>query len=171
MNLNLFDNHLSYIKNINAYTHKHQCRNCDKLFKTLHKCKLHEPKCHNTTKYQFPGGYFNLSKTIFERLEEYGINTNPEERFNDWFLCFDFESLLIKLDSQEEGKLKFTQYHHPVSVSICSNVDGYREARCFIDNSLEHLLKQMKMYMSSISNKVKLLALEKWRGIFEELKN
>ena len=33
MHLNLFDNHLSYIANLNAYTQKYQCPSCDMHFR------------------------------------------------------------------------------------------------------------------------------------------
>ena len=45
MNLNMFENHLSYIKNKKAYSQKHVCQNCDKLFKTNRNLIRHQTSC------------------------------------------------------------------------------------------------------------------------------
>ena len=94
MHLNLFDKHLSYISNLNAYTQKYQCPSCQMHFKYVQSMKRHSLKCQGRTKHRFPGGFYSSPKSIFDKLEEYGIVVPAEERIFPWFLVFDFEEML-----------------------------------------------------------------------------
>ena len=98
MNLNMYDNHLSFITNIQAYCKKYQCINCDMLFKTAKACKRHQISCSLATGYKFPGGYHTTSADIFSQLEEFGIVVPPEDRFYEYFAVYDFESYLKRLE-------------------------------------------------------------------------
>ena len=86
MHLNLFDKHLSYISNLNAYTQKYQCPSCQMHFRYVHNMRKHSRNCQGRTKHRFPGGFYSSPKTIFDKLEEYGIVVPAEERIFPWFL-------------------------------------------------------------------------------------
>ncbi|CAH1777342.1 unnamed protein product, partial [Owenia fusiformis] len=76
MNLNQYDKHLSYITNMGMYSRKYRCRNCDKLFDRTTNLKRHESKCKEATAFKFPGGYYNLNPSLFEKLESNGYDTS-----------------------------------------------------------------------------------------------
>ena len=111
IHLNLFDKHLSYISNINAYTQKYQCPACQMHFRRLDHMKKHRSKCQGKTKHQFPGGFYSALKTIFDKLEEQGIAAPSEERIFRWFLVFDFEAMLSSVQESKSEKLTWTAQH------------------------------------------------------------
>jgi hypothetical protein len=166
MNLNMHQGHLSYIKNMEAYCHKYKCIKCDKLFKTCSNLSKHFRTCDSATKYIYPGGYFHSPTTVFDKLEEIGIFVEHEERIFPYFMVFDFESLLLKEEIKTSEKLTWTHKHVPISVSICSNVNGFSEAKCWVDVDTDRLLKSMVDYMYQISEEVYKLALRRWSHVF-----
>ena len=167
MYLNMYDNHLCYIVNFTAYCKKFQCKVCSKLFTSNYKCAVHERKCKAKTKIKFPGGYYSLPKTMFEKLDEYGISVNRNDRHYPWFITYDFESLLVK--DKEISHLKWHTTHKPVSVSVCSNVEGFEDAEFFLDDDLDSLLSQMINYMNKISEKAFRLSKSKWNYVSDHL--
>ena len=66
MNLNIYEQHLSYIKNLKLYSSKYECVKCGKLFKTNCSLTRHKSSCDKKNTLVFPGGYFQTRKTIFE---------------------------------------------------------------------------------------------------------
>ena len=161
MHLNLFDKHLSYISNLNAYTQKYQCPSCQMHFRKPSNMKRHSLKCEGRTKHRFPGGFYSSPKTIFDKLEEHGIVVPTEERIFPWFLVFDFE--------QNSEKLTWTAEHVPISVSVCSNVEGFKTPNCIIEPNTNELVAQMVQYMSQISDKSYELAKAKFSEAFAKL--
>ena len=169
MHLNLFDKHLSYISNLNAYTQKYQCPSCQMHFKYVQSMKRHSLKCQGRTKHRFPGGFYSSPKTIFDKLEEYGIVVPAEERIFPWFLVFDFEAMLTPAQESKSDKLTWTAEHVPISVSICSNVEGFKTPHCIIEPNTNELVAQMVQYMSQISDKSYELAKAKFSKAFAKL--
>ena len=62
LHLNLFENHLSYIKNLTVCTKKYQCATCDRHFSRTDNMKRHQKICKGQTKYRFPGGFYSTPK-------------------------------------------------------------------------------------------------------------
>ncbi len=92
-------------------------------------------------KHTFPGGKYNKSKSIFDRIEELyndlikkektyilyhnfnPIVANEDAKYYPYECAFDFEAMLKKIEiTDNEKKLQITSEHVPVSVSIFSNV-------------------------------------------------
>ena len=48
---------------------------------------------------------------------------------------------------KEDKKLEYLREHIPVSVSVCSNVPGYTEPKCFINLDPDQLVQDMLDYM------------------------
>jgi hypothetical protein len=171
MNLNLYENHLSYIANMNVFAKKFKCVKCEELFRSQSNLKRHVATCIAATKYVYPGGFFSPSKTVFDELEEIGIYVREEDRIFEWFLVFDFEALLLKTNIKTSEKLQWSHKHVPMSVSVCSNVDGFKQPKCFVNIDTDDLLKSMVDYMYLISNTAYILAREKWSHVVEMLKD
>ncbi|CAG2213159.1 unnamed protein product [Mytilus edulis] len=129
MHVNQFDHHLSYIANLPAYTQKYQCGTCDRHFKHVNSMKRHQLKCTGQTVYRFKGGFYSNPKTIFDKLEEHGIRV--QDRLYPWFVVYDFEAMLVSIQESNSDKLSWTQRHEPISVSVCSNVEGFIEPHSF----------------------------------------
>jgi hypothetical protein len=86
MNLNLYMNHFSYIKDLRSNSRSYVCRNCDKLWKHLGMFHRHEKYCKGCVRYKQPGEVYHTTKTVFEELEDEGIIVPPEHRYYQDFL-------------------------------------------------------------------------------------
>ena len=170
MYLNVYDQHLSYITNFSAYAQKFECPSCNRMFKLMWDVKRHLRVCSTLTKYKYPGGHHKAPEDIFSQLEEYGINVSMDERFFPWFGVYDFEAILKKNKQQNSDKLTWTTEHVPISVSICSNVPEFKDAKCIINPDTDQLIEEMVEYFTHISAQSSKLAMEKWSCTIDELK-
>ena len=171
MYLNLHDKHLSYIKDVKQYCKKYQCPSCKKLFDRQFNCKQHMKICNGATKYIFPGGFHQQNNSIFDDLEEIGIHVQQCDRFYNYFIVYDFESILKKIDSSQDSNTITTAEHIPISVSISSNVPNYTEPHCIIEEDKETLAKKMLEYMEEIQTIAQSEIEDKLSTVMEELES
>ena len=169
MTLNLFDTHLSYVSNVEAYLQKYQCASCGRHFDYLSHWKRHRGTCANATQYEFPGRFHKMNSTIFDRLEEFNIIVPENERVFKWFVVYDFEAVLSHIDDQQTARLKWLRRHDPISVSVSSNVDGFREPRGFVNKDSKALIESMMEYIGSISDQVYENAQATWSSVITTL--
>ena len=125
MYLNMYDNHFSYITNFEKLVKRFQCDKCLKLFKRQWNLKRHHTNCYDRTKYSFPGGFYCNSVTLFEKLKSLDIHVPIEYQFYNKFIVWDMEAILLKSNISHSDKMTWVSQHHPVSVSIASNVENY----------------------------------------------
>ena len=170
MYLNIYRNHLSLIKNMNQYTMKYTCQHCRKHFKKANKLKIHERMCQERIKLVFPGKYFTMKPSIFERLSDFGINVEKSNQFYTSFAVYDFEACLMKVQEQDcTNKLQWLQEHKPISVSICSNIGPFTKPECFVEVDEDILLEKMVSYLTKIQKHNSKTIYIKFRKIFERL--
>ena len=55
-----------------------------------------------------------------------------EERTFFWFICYDFEAILQKVDDRPTETLAWTHQHNPTSESLCSNIETHRGPVCLV---------------------------------------
>ena len=171
MNLNKYENHLSLIINIDQYTKKFACVHCGKLFHRVCKLKVHEKNCQKRIRLVFPGKYFTVKTGIYDQLCDLGIDIEKSKRFFPFFAVFDFEACLIKIpnDDSQEKKLKWLQEHRAVSVSVCSNVNGYTSPKCFVNVNEDELLQHLVEYLAEISHSSLRIMKRKFKKVFDKL--
>ncbi len=169
MHLNLWENHLSLILKLNAFAKKFQCRSCSRLFHLSIAMKRHEGKCKSKKRISYPGGYYSHPTTIFEELAQHGIVVPEEDRYNEHFCVYDFESYLETVEDERTPKVDWLQKHNPISVSVCSTLPDFTEPKCFIDENPKQLLALMIDYMLEIQGSYQALSSEKWGGALEQL--
>ena len=169
MYVNLYENNLSYIRNFTMYAKKYQCKTCDRHFTRASDLHRHQPSCSNKTRFVYPGGFYRLAESIFEKLEQYGVHVPEEERIFPWFVCYDFEAMLHPVNDHATAVLEWTQKHVPISVSICSNVKGYTEPICIVEHTQDKLVGKMVDTMKDIANRVFQLAEDKWGWVLEAI--
>jgi hypothetical protein len=80
MNLNLYEQHFSYVSNMEKYSHSYLCLKCDRLWNHAGKLHRHERTCTGYVIYKYPGGVYHTAKTVFDRLEDEDIDV-PEDRY------------------------------------------------------------------------------------------
>ncbi len=169
MYLNLWENHLSLITKLHAYTQKFQCRSCKRNFPQCAVMKRHEANCKSKNRVTYPGGYYSPPQSIFSELSEYGIHVPEEDRYNEHFCVFDFESILETVQGEGTEKLDWLQKHNAISVSVCSTIPDYTAPQCFIDPDPDQLLATMVEYMLEIQGAYQVLAAEKWGDALKDL--
>ncbi len=95
--LNIWNDHMSYVTSFPSYAKKLQCSLCHHLFHKIYNLKSHIKICRNLTKYVCPGGLFKDHRTVCDELHDLGIST--DERFYPYFMAYDFEAVLEKLET------------------------------------------------------------------------
>ena len=159
MKLNLFEDHFSYIKDMKKYSKAFTCERCGKVFDKDYKLMRHERTCEAQVKLDYPGGVYTPSKTVFEKLEEEGIQVLDELKYSKYFATFDIEVYYPHSNTlpAKRPKLEYTAEHRLLSVSVAANVPGYLEPKCLIvegdgEEDGEKLVKDLVTYLKFISD-------------------
>ena len=169
MYVNLFENHMSYINNFAQYAQKFQCKTCERHFKLAGDLYRHQRNCANQTKFVYPGGFHRANESIFTKLEQFDINVPEDDRTFPWFICYDFEAILQKVDDHPSQFLQWTQEHKPISVSICSNVHGHTEPFCIVEPDQDNLVEKMVTALQEIAMNVYELSENTWGWVLKKI--
>ncbi|KAJ8050172.1 hypothetical protein HOLleu_03268 [Holothuria leucospilota] len=176
MYLNYYKGHFSLIKDMNHYSKSFSCSRCRRLFTKYKNLQKHIPHCKQHVSYQFPGGVFELPPSIFDKLEAVGITVAKAEQFYPYRITYDIETYLDKIDFKQcaAPKLNFVGQHKMLSISVCSNVPGYTEPKCFIsEGDPAELVDKFVLYCNDISKTAFELISNRYsmRSAFENLKS
>ena len=170
MNLNLYEQHFSYNKDLRSYSHSYLCSKCDRLWKHVGKLHRHERTCTGDVIYKYPGGVYHTTQTVFDRLEDEGINVPEEDRYYPYRATYDIEVMLQPTDKRRSEKLEWTSDHVLLSVSVCSNVPTYTEPICFVtEGDTSDTSEFCLQHLIDISEKAFRLLLPRYGMIFEEI--
>ena len=113
-----------------------------------------------------------MSPSIFDRLEEFNIMVSEEDRLYPWFIVYDFEAILSPItEEQPTPHLKWLRKHEPISVSVASNIAGFKEAKCFVNVDPKELIESMMTYMGSIADSACHSSEFKWASAIEDLED
>ena len=172
LNLNLYNNHFSYIKNLEVYSQSYRCMKCDKIWKLSGNFHRHVKTCDVGVKEYYKSGAFTLKKTIFEELEDYGVYIDKEEREFPFRAAFDIECMLKKSSIPNTSKIDFSYEHDLISISVCSNVPSYCKPKCFVleeEGQQKKLTKDMINYLLEINDASSALLREKYSEYMERI--
>jgi hypothetical protein len=78
---------------------------------------------------------YHTTQTVFDRLEDEGIDVLEEDRYYPYRATYDIEVMLQPTDKRRSEKLEWTSQHVLLSVSVCSNVPVYKVPVCYISES------------------------------------
>ena len=130
--MNAYEHRLSLITDIQMDSKQYICNCCDKVSTKMSNHMRHQSKCDGTVEYTYPGGTYKNELSVFEELEEMGVQVHEEDKYEKWFVCYDFEAYqrdfrkgiyqVEELDS-EEG-MSWNKIHVPVSFSVGCNLEG-----------------------------------------------
>ena len=71
---------------------------------------------------------------------------------------------------ESTDKLNWQSSHVPLSVSVCSNVPGYQEPKCFVsEGEPNQILEEFVKYLTKISTKSSFLLRQQYAAVFEAL--
>ena len=129
--------HLSYVSKVESYLTKYQCEMCETNFERFDNLTGHKRSCAYQTRHIFPGGYYTLPATIFEKLERVDVFVPQSDRCYDFLVTFDCESALFPTEDTADpvAKTIYLNNHVPASISVASNVPDYVEPKFFCDEN------------------------------------
>ena len=131
----------------------------------------HEKTCEASVRHVFPGRAYKVPQTIFDLLEDEGIVIPEELKYFPYRATFDFECYFKKEEHpRNTAKLTWEAEHVPLSVSVCSNVPGYDEPKCFVSSgNTREMLKQFIDYLVEISQESYSLLLDRFSDVFDQI--
>ena len=159
--LNLFSNHLSYIKYFDNYANSFRCNQCNKCFDEERRLTTHmKTACtYGIQRRIFKGGEYKAEMSIFDKLRSKNIKV-PKDSFHELFICYDFETIITD------------NIHEPISVSVCSNIDNFTKPKCFVRNknmTVQELVDKFVTHLILVSNRARELLKIKFKKIIEQI--
>ncbi|KAI8515563.1 hypothetical protein Bbelb_063760 [Branchiostoma belcheri] len=170
MYLNLYANHLSYIKDFNSYSKSWSCQVCSRKFTHHGHLMVHQRQCTGSTSFVYPGGAFQLTSNIFEKLQDEGVSIPREQRIYPYRVTWDIECLLKPLAEQNSEKMTWEAVHELLSVSVSSNVPGFTTPKCFVsDGEPKVVADDFLAYIEQISHHAYKTLRETFGWVFDEI--
>ncbi|KAI8517751.1 hypothetical protein Bbelb_037680 [Branchiostoma belcheri] len=170
MYLNLYANHLSYIKDFNSYSKSWSCQVCSRKFTHHGHLMVHQRQCTGSTSFVYPGGAFQLTSNIFDKLQDEGVSIPREQRIYPYRVTWDIECLLKPLAEQNSEKMTWEAVHELLSVSVSSNVPGFTTPKCFVsDGEPKVVADDFLAYIEQISHHAYKTLRETFGWVFDEI--
>lgn len=169
MNLNIYEGHISYAKNLQQLISKFLCSTCTRHFSKHSKLREHSAICAKSRSMKYPGNFVKPSRTIFEELEQYGVVIPEQDRKTEYFCTFDFESMLKRTNTRVSEKLYVSHEHIPVSWAIKSNIPGYIDTKFYCSDNIENLVQEMVRYLNLLSLECEKILRERYKSAFQAL--
>ena len=94
--LNVYNNHISYVTNVNGYVKKYECTSCERHITTLRSFNRHQGTCASAIRNVYNLGHFKPPADIFRKLECERVIVAEEDRFFPRFATWDIERILMK---------------------------------------------------------------------------
>ena len=164
--------HVCYINNLETLFHRYKCVTCGKFFNHRGHLNRHTKLyCSDSVRNIYPGKIYNITQTIFEKLEEIGITVDKNDRLFSNFAIFDFETICSAKHQQEStATFQYVGKHIPVSVSICNNFMSLEPL--FIHNSdPQQLVIDFINYLEKLSDVNVKIQFDRYALVFNALKD
>ena len=134
-----YSNHICYVNNINAVFQYFRCPIFDTFFNRTFNLERHLATCSERVKKVHPKNVYQTQKTLFDKLDSFGIEYFNEQTLFKNLAIFDFESICVQEESFEDtDTTKWIGKHIPISVSISSNLG--KEPIFLCNSDLHHLV-------------------------------
>ncbi len=175
--LDLCNAHFSLITDIEQYCSSFLCgqEGCSMLFNDKSNCSRHEQICGIGRKRKIlcTGGGYEPALTLFDQLDSVGIPVPESDRYMDMFCSFDCEAYSTQIPHDLQLHGANTRYESELvlaSISVCSSVPGFQEAKFFLSNGdPQELTDRFVQYISEISLGARELLEKRLEPVFEKL--
>ena len=149
-----YNNHISYVNNINAVFQSFRCPNCDTFFNRTFNLERNLTTCRERVKNVYARNVYQVRETLFDKLDSFGIKYTSEKKLFKSLAIFDFESICVQEETFRKtntttwiGKLV------PIPVSILSNLVEEPFFRCNCD--LDHLVVTFIGALKKLASQIK----------------
>ena len=174
-----YNNHICYVSNLNAVFQAFRCPNCDTFFNKTFDLERHLTTCSERVKNVYPRNVYQIRKTLFDKLDSFGMEYMSEQELFKNLSIFDFESICVQEETFRDTNATFwTGKHVPISVSISSNLvdepiflcnsDLHHLVASFI-GALENLAAQSKAKLRNLFLDIETTVKIKLGSILEKL--
>ena len=96
-----YNNHISYVNNINAVFQSFRCPNCDTFFNKTVNLERHLTTCSERVKSVYPRSVYQIRETICDKLDSFGIKNTSQQKLFENLEIFGFG-----LVSQSKGQME-----------------------------------------------------------------
>ena len=172
LNLCAVKNHFCFIKDLSKFTKCYKCKLCFTCFSIKSRLTKHMTGClKKKSKLIYKRDNFHPPLNIFEKIEnETNIHVPIIDRHYPYFATFDIECFLPPSTVTDTSKIQFTNEHTLMSISICSNIPGYKKPLCIVsDGCVETVVENFVLYLEHLSFVAKKLCIDKFHDVFEGL--
>ena len=84
-----------FSNDINTFFKRFRCPNCDTFIKRAGNFHRHVKSCKDRIQHIYPKSVYNLSETLFDKLDGFGIGYEEEHKLFKNLAVFDFESICV----------------------------------------------------------------------------
>ena len=149
-----YNNRISHVNNVNAVFQTFRCPNCDTFFNRTINLERHLTTCSERVKNVYPRNVYQIRKTLFDKVDSFGINYTNEQKLFRTLAIFDFESLRVQEETFRETIITtWIGKHVPISVSISSNL--VEEPIFFCNSDPHHLVASFIGALESLASQSK----------------
>ena len=113
-----YNNHICYVSNNNADFQSFRCPNCDTFFNRTFNLERHLTTCSERVRNIYPRNVYQIQKTLFDKLDSFGIKYTSQQKLFRNLEIFDFESICVQDESFKDTKTATWIGKH-VSISVC----------------------------------------------------
>ena len=174
-----YNNHIFYVKNINAVFQCFRSPNCDTFFNRTFNLERHLSACSERVRNVYPRNVYQIRETLFEKLCSFGIKHKSERKLFKKLGLFHFESICVQEETlRDTNTTTGLGKNVPVSVSISSNLveepificisDPHHLVASFI-GALKSLASQSKAKLKNIFLDIETTIKNKLGNILEKL--
>ena len=168
-------NHFSYIRNIDAFAKSYVCPTCGACFDRFFNCKRHTCSPDKASRYVFKGGVFEPPPTIFSKLAKFAgivVGDDQARRYYQYVITYDIECFLPSTGTPASThSTTYDNTHEFLSVSVCSNVPGFRLPVCFVrESSVSECVGRFVAYLDRVSRVAGALVKRRFVDVFDKLR-
>ena len=90
-----YNNHICYVSKLNAVFQAFRCPICDTFFNKTFNLERHLTTWSERVKNVYPRNVYQIRKTLFDKLDSFGIKYTSEQKLFKNVAIFDFESICV----------------------------------------------------------------------------
>ena len=174
LNLNVYEEHFSYIRDVEALCRSFRCMVCGAHFTRATSARRHCCSVENVTEMKYSTGVLKPPVGVWDRVElETGLRVPQSLKFYPYWMTYDIESLLLKSNLPELTRTTtYHSRHELVSVSVCTNVPGYEQPKCFVrQTTVDECVDRFVSYLAEVAYKAEELLRPKYRRLLRKVRN